>query len=382
MNRRTFLQRVSLLPAVVPAIGRQSPAGGQAALHKPPFPYVDGLSFIGNPLDVARSGLSAFINDVSTAERLPTPDGSVKYFRSFDACNRSINAARKQLADGAVPGAFLATSGRAIRDAYAAGRTAVFFQFQGCEPIGDDLTRLEHFHKLGLRVLQITHHNDNLWGGGAIQKTWTGLTRLGREGVERMNALGIIADLSHASEVTALDTLAVSKRPVILSHGGARALVPNARCAPDDVIRGVARSGGVMGIFMMSMWLTTDPTPTVESYVRQIRHVIKIGGMDAVGIANDYPLAGESAAAKAGNDNAKIIGNYYEWWDSVAKEGVLGFDTRPPHAVIPELNDINRMFSIQAALERSGFKTPEIEKIMGANWIRVLTDSLPADTAQ
>ena len=382
MNRRMFLQRVSLLPAVVPAIGRQSPAGGQVLVRKPAFPYVDGLSFIGSPVDVSRSGLSGFINDVSTAERLPTPDGSVKYFRSFDACNRSINAARKQLADGAIPGAFLATSGRAIRDAHTAGRTAVFFQFQGCEPIGDDLTRLEHFHKLGLRVLQITHHNDNLWGGGAIQKTWTGLTKLGREGVERMNALGIIADLSHASEVTALDTLAVSKRPVILSHGGARALVPNARCAPDEVIRGVARSGGVMGIFMMSMWLTTDPTPTVESYVRQIRHVIKVGGMDAVGIANDYPLAGESAAAKAGNDNAKIISNYYEWWDSVAKEGVLGFDTRPPHAVIPELNDINRMFSIQAALERSGFKTPEIEKIMGANWIRVLTDSLPADTAQ
>ena len=376
MNRRTFLQRVSLLPAVVPAIGRQTPVGGQSYARKPLFPYVDGLSFIGNPSDVARSGLSAFINDVSTAERVATSDGSIKYFRSFEACDRSINAARKQLADNAIPGAFLATNGSAIKDAFAAGRTAVFFQFQGCETIGNDLTRLEHFHALGLRVLQITHHNDNLWGGGAIQKTWTGLTKLGREGVERMNALGIVADLSHSSDVTAIDTLAVSKRPVILSHGGARALVTNARCAPDEVIRGVAKSGGVMGIFMMSMWLTTHPTPTPESYVRQIRHVIEVGGIDAVGVANDYPLAGEAAAAKAGNDNAKIISNYYEWWDSVAKEGVLGFGTRPAHAVIPELNDINRMFSIQTALERSGFKAAEIEKIMGGNWIRVLTESL------
>jgi membrane dipeptidase len=382
MNRRAFLQRVSLLPAVLPAIGGQAPAGGLASARKAPFPYVDGLSFIGNPADVARSGLSAFINDVSTVERLPTTDGSIKYFRSFEACDRSINAARKQLSEGTIPGAFLALSGRAIRDAYAEGRTAIFFQFQGCEPIGDDLARLDHFHRLGLRVLQITHHNDNLWGGGAIQKTWTGLTKLGREGVERMNGLGIIPDLSHASDVTALDTLAVSKRPVILSHGGARALVPNARCAPDEVIRGVAKSGGVMGIFMMSMWLTTDSTPTPESYVRQIRYVIKVGGIDAVGIANDYPLAGESAAAKAGNDNAKIISNYYEWWDSVAKEGVLGFGTRPTHAVIPQLNDINRMFSIQTVLEHSGFKTPEIEKIMGGNWIRVLTEALPAETVQ
>ena len=120
MNRRTFLQRVSLLPAVVPAIGRQTPVGGQSSTRKPPCPYVDGLSCIGTPSDVAQSGLSAFINDVSTAERLATPDGSIKYFRSFEACDRSINAARKQLADNAIPGAFLATSGSAIKDAFAA----------------------------------------------------------------------------------------------------------------------------------------------------------------------------------------------------------------------------------------------------------------------
>ena len=124
MNRRTFLQRVSLLPTVVPALGRQAPAG-EAAVRRAPFPYVDGLSFIGNPSDVTKSGLSAFINDVSTAERLPTSDGSIKYFRSFEACDRSINAARKQLSDGAIPGAFLATSGTAIKEAFATGRTAI-----------------------------------------------------------------------------------------------------------------------------------------------------------------------------------------------------------------------------------------------------------------
>jgi membrane dipeptidase len=375
MNRRTFLRKAVLLPAVLPAIRTQA-GGALRPLRRPAFPYVDGLSFIGNPADVGLSGLSGFISDVSSVERLPTADGSIKYFRSFEACDRSIKAARKQITDGGVPGAFVATRGREIGEAFSEGRTAIFFQFQGCEPIGAELSRLEYFYDLGLRVLQITHHNDNLWGGGAIQKTWTGLTKLGREGLERMNALAIIPDVSHASDLTALDTMAASKRPVILSHGGARALVPNARCAPDEVIRGVAKSGGVMGIFMMSMWLTTDPSPTPDSYIRQIQHVVKVGGIDAAGIANDYPLAGELAAAKAGNDNARIIGNYFEWWDSVAKEGVLGFDKRPAHAIIPEFNDINRMFTINAALERAGFNAAEIEKIMGGNWSRVLAESL------
>jgi membrane dipeptidase len=348
----------------------------QASGEKTPFPYVDGLSFLGPPADIAASGLSALICDVSAAERLKTDDGSIKYFRSFDACARSLTSMRRQLNSGQVPGVFLATKGSEIPEAHRNGRTAVFFQFQGCEPIGDDLTRLELFYELGLRVLQITHHNNNAWGGGAIERTWTGLTKTGKEGVERLNALGIIPDLSHVSDVTSLDVLRISKRPVILSHGAARALVNNARCASDEVIKGVANSGGAVGIFMMSFWLTTEPTPTAASYVAQIRHVVNVAGIEAVGIANDYPIGGEQAAIKVGNDNAAAIKGYLPWWESVRKQGVLGFDAQPAHVVIPELNHPRRAYAIHDALAHGGFKTPDIEKIMGGNWTRVLTDSL------
>ena len=367
-TRRRFVRDVlaaSAAAAVAPRLAW--------AQDRPTIPYVDGLSFLSpDPADVGRSGLAAFICDVSSGEQVKTADGSIRFHRSFEACARSITAMRRTLQAGKVPGAFLATRGAEIGEAFAAGRTAVFFQFQGCEPIGDQLWRLELFHELGLRVLQITHHNDNAWGGGAIEKTWTGLTKIGFEGVERLNALNIIPDLSHVADPTALDVLKASKGPVILSHGGARALVPNARCAADEVIRGVGASGGVMGIFMMSMWLTTDPQPTVDAYVRQIRHVVNVAGIDAVGIANDYTIAGELAAVKAGNDNATIVGNYYPWWDSVQRQGVMGFDVRPAHAVIPELNNVRRMFLLEAALRRRQFSSAEVEKIMGGNWIRVL----------
>jgi membrane dipeptidase len=342
-----------------------------------PFPYVDGLTFIRptDYADVPRSGLSAFICDVSSGSVLKTGDGSLKFWRSFEPCVRSMTAMRRDLAAGKVAGAFLATRGSEIAEAWKHGRTVVFFQLQGGgEAVGEHLWRLDTFHELGLRVFQITHHNDNPWGGGAIEKTWTGLTKLGHEGVERLNELRIIPDLSHVSDPTSLDVLKASRRPVILSHGAARALVHNARCAPDEVIRGVGESGGVMGIFMMSFWLTTDPVPTVESYIRQIRHVIDVAGIDAVGIANDYPIGGEATALKFDNDNAKVVESYYPWWDGVAKQGVLGFDRRPAHVVIPELNSIRRMFLIHEALSRTGFKPAEVEKIMGGNWIRVLTN--------
>ena len=131
-----------------------------------------------------------------------------------------------------------------------------------------------------------------------------------------------------------------------------------------------------MGIFMMSFWLTEEPIPSIQSFLRQIRHVVRVGGIESVGIANDYSVAGQAEIAKLGNDNNEGIKGYLPWWDSVAKQGVLGFDRAPRHAVIPELNNVRRMFLIREALEKEGFTATETEKIMGGNWIRVLTESL------
>src|ERR1051325_2219878 len=270
-TRRSFLKMASLLalPAIVPRMKTD---------ERPAIPYVDGLC-LSIPStadeDFRASGLAALIADVSAASQVKTPDGSLRFTRSFEACSRSIVEARQQLRQK--KNAFLALKGSEIKEAFSRGKTAVFLQFQGCEPLGEDLSRLDLFYELGLRVLQITHHNNNPFGGGCIEKNWTGLTKLGFEAVERMNALGIIPDLAHVSDPTSLDVLKTSKRPVVVSHGGARALVNNARCTSDEVIRGVAKSGGVMGIFMMSFWLTTDPTPSVEAVIKQLRQVIKVG---------------------------------------------------------------------------------------------------------
>lgn len=374
-TRREFLQHALATGAATTLTG---PRRAAASSPRPPFPYVDGLTFFSpDAADIDASGLSAFICDVSSAERLDSADGAVKYWRSFEACVKSMTATRRRLAAGELAGAFLATRGREVAEAHRAGRTAVFFQIQGGgEAVGEDLWRLETFHELGLRVFQITHHNDNPWGGGAIEREWRGLTKVGHEGVERLDALGMVADLSHVSEPTSLDVLRVSTRPVIVSHSAARAIVPNARCTPDNVIRGVAESGGAFGVFMMSFWLTTAAEPSVEAFVQQVRHVVKVGGIDAAAVANDYTVAGELNAAKAGNDNAKAIVNYHAWWDAVGREGVMGFETRPSHVVIPELNNVRRMFLIHEALDRAGFTADEVEKIMGGNWIRVLTDAL------
>lgn len=370
-SRRDFLKAASVFAAVAAS------ADAQTKLKKTDFPFVDGLclDILERPEDIRASGLTALIFDASQTEQIQTSDGSPKWHRTFNAASRSIVETRQKLRQ--MPDVFLATDGRQIKEAFKNGKTAVFLQVQGGgEIVGEDLSRIDLLRELGLRVLQITHHHNNPLGGGGLERKLSGLTKLGFEAVERMNRLGVIPDLSHASDQTGLDTLKTSKKPVILSHGAARALVNNGRCASDAVIRGIGESGGVMGIFMMSFWLTTDPVPTIDSYLKQIRHVIKIGGINAVGIANDFPLSGEQSLIYAKNNNAEAVKNYLPWWNSIAKLGVLGFDKLPTHVAIPELNNIRRIHTIHDALEKGGFKTKEIEKIMGGNWIRVLTESI------
>jgi membrane dipeptidase len=351
-----------------------------AALASPAWPgapareraFFDSLSFLPDDLrEIGAAGLAGMIADVSDLIEVRGADGVPRYSRNFAANDPAIDRAVARLSDS--PFAFLARKGSEIGSKPGC---AVFLQFQSTEMIDRDLSRISYFREKGLRVLQFTHHNNTLFAGGALEPVQTGLTPLGIEGLAEMNRLRILPDVSHGSVPTMLEAARRSTTPIALSHGAARAIVDHPRCAPDEVIRAIADRGGVMGIFMMSFWLTRRAQPRVEDYVAQIRHVIRIGGLDAVGIANDFPMAGQSNLVKLGNDNAKGVEEYMEWWLALRRQGIPGFAWTPEHVVIPALNRIDRMSRIARALAASGFRSREIDAIMGGNWRRLLTDVL------
>lgn len=334
--------------------------------------WIDGMSFLPEDMDEIRaSGLDAMICDVSAIQMVKAADGSPKYLRGFEANDPAIDAAFARLA--ASQTAYLALKGS---DIGKKSGCAAFLQMQSTEMMGDDPGRLAYFHGKGLRIVQFTHHNDTPYAGGAIEPVQHGLTPLGIAGLAEMNRLRLLPDVSHGAEATMLDAARLSKTPIILSHGAARALVDHPRCASDAVIRAIAAKGGMMGLFMMSFWLTRDRVPTPDHYVAQLRHIIRIGGIDAVGISNDFPMTGEANLVKLGNNNAEGVKGYLDWWHAMDKRGVPGFAWTPEHVVIPEFNNIHRMERIAATLERARFKGREIDKIMGGNWRRVLIDVL------
>ncbi|MDO6617914.1 peptidase M19 [Shewanella sp. 10N.286.52.C2] len=384
-NRRTLLKGIAATSLLCPLYSTSVFAASKKRL------YIDGLSFLPENLaDVRESKLDAYICDISAIETITQPDGTTNYKRTYQACIESIKQAKKVVDDN--PSVLLqGLTGNDIAKARNEQRTAVYFQIQGADCVEADADnansgdkpwpQLDQFHKHGLRVLQLTHHYGNRFAGGALdndgfQSLNKPLTADGKALIAELNRHNILIDVSHSSPQTALDTAKVSTKPIVQSHGAVRSIVNNARCSPDEVIRAIADTGGVFGIFMMSFWLTNKPVPTIDDYIRQLDRVARLGGMDAVAIANDFPLRGQENLLALNNNNAEGVKQYLGWWQSLADKNVLGFDHTPEHVVIPEFNHIDRMSRIDDALAKARYKSSDRDRFLGGNWQRVLKQVL------
>lgn len=379
-------QRRHLLKALAAGglLTQLAPFTSWAQLSSQPL-YIDGLSFLPDDLaDLSGSKLDAYLCDISAIEAIKQPDGTTNYKRTYNACVQSISEALTRV--NANPDKLLlGKSGQDIQRAQDSQRTAVFFQIQGADcveqSINSGLAQVDEFYDRGLRVLQLTHHYGNKFSGGALDNDGTQglnlpLTPAGQQLIEKLNQKKMLIDVSHSSPQSALETARASKMPIVQSHGAVRAIVNHARCSPDEVIKAIGDTGGLFGVFMMTFWLTNDKIPTTEHYIAHLKHVANIGGIDAVAIANDYPLRGHENLLKLENNNAEGVKQYIEWWHSLRARGVLGFDSEPQHVIIPELNHIDRMERIDSALSAAGFSSGDRSKIMGGNWQRVLTEVL------
>lgn len=380
-ERRTLLKGIGAATLLCPFASFSSLAAPRSRRL-----YIDGLSFLPDDLaDVPASGLDAFLCDISAIETIEQADGTLNYKRTYKACMESIQQATKRVSEHSDI-LLQGLTGRDIQLARESNRTAVFFQIQGADCVEEDneanqWARVDEFHRQGLRALQLTHHYGNTFAGGALDNGANGglnkpLTAHGRALIEKLNHANILVDVSHSSAQTALDVAKLSRAPIVQSHGAARGIVKHARCSPDEVIRAIADSGGVFGVFMMSFWLTNNAVPTVDDYIRQLEYVARVGGVDCVAIANDYPLRGQENLLALNNDNAQGVKEYQEWWYSLRAKKVLGFDAEPRHVVIPELNHIERMSRIDDALAKARFKSTDRDRFMGGNWQRVLNQVL------
>ncbi|HEY3907059.1 MAG TPA: membrane dipeptidase [Streptosporangiaceae bacterium] len=176
-----------------------------------------------------------------------------------------------------------------IDAAHRDGRIGLVFGLEAATPIENEIDRLDVLYGLGLRQIGIAYSDANALGAGLSETTDGGLTALGHRAVTRMNKLGLAIDLSHSGDQTSLDVCRQSDKPVFLTHAGARAIWEIARMKPDDVLRAVADTGGVIG--MSAAPHTTlshsHPQHTIESVMDHFKYIADLVGIEHVAFGPD-----------------------------------------------------------------------------------------------
>jgi membrane dipeptidase len=202
---------------------------------------------------------------------------------------------------------------------------------EGLHDIEGNIANLDVLYDAGFRMAGLAHFFDNDIAGSMHGRRKGGLTALGREVVQRMEKLGMVVDVAHASHATVADVLAMATRPVVSSHGGVQATCKVNRNLNDDEIKGIAKSGGVIGI---GYWEGAVCSTRPQDVARAIAHVRDLVGIDHVGLGSDF-------------DGATIT----------------GFDS-------------SQVAAVTQALLNSGFSEEDIRKVTGGNVLRVLRAGL------
>ncbi|WP_417460579.1 dipeptidase [Kordiimonas sp.] len=247
------------------------------------------------------------------------------------------------------------------------GRMAVMLNFQNSTMLEGDTDNIDVLYEMGMRCFQLTYNSRNLVGDGSTERTNAGLSDFGLEVVERMNKLGIIVDVSHSGKQTTMDAIHFSDKPIAFTHTMCESLRPgHPRAKEDAALKALADKGGVAGIAALGYFLGKKPgvETTIETYVDHIDHAVKVMGLDHVGLATDFPVRGIASWATREN-----------WYEPRLKNFKPVYDVQWP-SWIPELDGPDRFRNLLPVLDRRGYSTGDMEKLLGLNWMRLFRDTL------
>jgi membrane dipeptidase len=242
------------------------------------------------------------------------------------------------------------------------GKIGVIFGFQNAAMMGGNAARADIFADLGVRIVQLTYNPANALGDGSMAAENRGLTPFGREVIERLNQNRLMVDLSHSGQRTCLEAAQASRQPISINHTGCRALTDLPRNKTDEELRLVASRGGFIGIYFMP-FLSPDSVAKAEDVVAHIDHAVNVCGEDHVGIGTD---GGTTAVDDMAAFRARIREEIAE--RRAAGIGAAGEnpDTLP---FVEDLSGPDQFRRLIALLDRRGYSTSRIEKIMGLNFV-------------
>jgi membrane dipeptidase len=327
--------------------------------------------------DIARmkaGGLSAEFFSIYVDKKYAVEGGSARRaLDMIDMVYRAVERHPKEL--------LFATSAADIRRAKREGRIAALMGIEGGHAIENSLMALRDFYRLGVRYMTLTHNNTNDWADAARDEArHNGLTPFGKEVVREMNRLGMLVDVSHVSDKTMSDVLDVSTAPIIASHSSARALADHPRNIPDDLLRRIAKQGGVVMVNFYPGFI--DPKYMEAAQARDERLKPRLDAL-AVQFKDDPKRLDEETKKLEAADPLppspplSVLADHIDHIARVAGIDHVGlgsdFDGVPSLPV--GLKDVSELPNLTYELLRRGYGEKEIRKVLGENFLRVFAEA-------
>ncbi len=248
-----------------------------------------------------------------------------------------------------------------IRELAASDSVGIVATVESSSLIQNDIDKIDVLYGLGLRSMGITYSNSNALGSGLGEKRDAGLTEFGEKAVERMNQVGILIDLSHASNLTTLDVAEITEDPIILSHNGAQAIHDIDRLDPDESLQAVAETGGLVGIQAAPHTTVSrdHPRHSIHSFMDHFEYVVDLVGIDHVAFGPDVNRGDHVGLHKFFD---KDMDQFPDWVETEISN-VKGMEN-----VLESWDNILRW------LVKNDYSEEDIAKVAGGNILRVIEE--------
>jgi len=300
------------------------------------------------------------------------------FFRGAEAVRRTLDLrdAMQSVLDANRDQIEMATTAADIERIVKAQKIAAFLTIEGGHAIDDDLRVLRNYYRLGIRAMTLTHAGNTNWADSANDTpAHNGLTDFGKEVVREMNRLGMLVDLSHASDKTFYDALSVTNKPVILSHSSMRAISHVPRNVSDEMLCALAKNGGVVGInFGMGFINPKDAEKLRLATQTESKAPLLTGkALDDYAAENARKLFGTRANVVA---TVEDVADHIDYAVKIA--GIdhvgIGSDFDGIAGTANGLEDVSKMPALVAVLLKRGYAESDLKKILGGNFLRVVRE--------
>jgi len=306
------------------------------------------------------------IFQINNEAKLDAVHVTIAYHEDFDEVKKNVEIWNKHFQEYKN----LIIHGKTFQDierAHQEKKTAIFFGFQNCSPIEDDIGLVESVHKMGARFMQLTYNNQSLLATGCYEKTDSGVTRMGKEVIKEMNRIGLVVDMSHSAEKSTFDAIELSSKPIAITHANPSFWFAAKRNKSNELLKALADSEGMLGLSLYPHHLKDRSNCTLESFCEMTAKTAELMGVEHIGIGSDLCI---------GHPNSVVEWMRNGTWTKTKDYG----EGSSSDANFPKqpnwFKDAKGFKNLEQGLKKIGFSENDVNGILGNNWYNFYRDLL------